>query len=273
MWAPDISVGRVRVPPWLVFFVAAVISAIAYGVITWVALVALGAMLGTSLLSQRVDSQAVRAALAVLAALFALALALHLVPGFNNLTVVDRAQVSPDGVLFTQRANFDKAAAGLLLLVFFCQRAATSDDWRSVLAPTGIAIVATVVVVMGLALSTGYVRPDLKLPRFASAFLAINLLFTVVAEEAFFRGMVQERLTRAVAAHPRLQWVPIGVSSASFGLAHIAGGPLLVLLATVAGIGYALAYAATRRIEAPVLTHFAVNAVHFFGFTYPQLQG
>ena len=272
MWAPDVSVGRVRIPPWLVFFIAAAISALAYGVITWVALLALGGMLGTSVLSQRVDSRAVGAALAVLAALFALALALHLVPGFSNPVVVDRVQLGPDGAPFTQRANFDKATAGLFLLVFFCQRIATRDDWRSVLAPTAIAIVATVVVVMGLALSTGYVRPDLKLPTFAPAFLAINLLFTVVAEEAFFRGMVQERLTRAVAAHPRLQWIPVGVSSASFGLAHLAGGPLLVLFATIAGIGYSLAYAATRRIEAPMLTHFAVNAVHFFGFTYPHLQ-
>ena len=38
-----------------------------------------------------------------------------------------------------------------------------------------------------------------------------------------------------------------------------------------AGLGYALAYQSTQRIEAPVLVHFALNAVHFIAFTYPYL--
>ena len=41
--------------------------------------------------------------------------------------------------------------------------------------------------------------------------------------------------------------------------------------ATVAGLGYSIAYAATRRVEAAVLAHFAVNATQFLGFTYPYL--
>ncbi len=46
---------------------------------------------------------------------------------------------------------------------------------------------------------------------------------------------------------------------------------LYVVVATLSGLGYSIAYAATRRIEAAVLTHFGVNAIHFFGFTYPHL--
>jgi uncharacterized protein len=56
-----------------------------------------------------------------------------------------------------------------------------------------------------------------------------------------------------------------------FGLAHIAGGIVYVGLATIAGIGYSIVYLRTRRIESAIVTHFAVNAVHFFGFTYPHL--
>ena len=32
-----------------------------------------------------------------------------------------------------------------------------------------------------------------------------------------------------------------------------------------------MAYARTRRIEAAILTHIAVNATHFLLFTYPAL--
>lgn len=42
--------------------------------------------------------------------------------------------------------------------------------------------------------------------------------------------------------------------------------------ATLAGIGYGLAYWRSGRIEAAILTHFAVNAAHFVLFTYPALR-
>lgn len=207
-----------------------------------------------------------------IAALLALALALHFVPGFNNPVIVEAFRVSEDAAPFTQYANFDKGAAGLLLLVFFCQRVTDWNGWRRLAAPTFIAAAATAAAVIIVALANGYVRPDPKLPAFTLAFLSVNLLFTCVAEEAFFRGLLQERLVRRLAAQPHYRWVPVVASSALFGAAHFAGGPALVLLATIGGVGYSLVYAATRRIEAAVLTHFAVNAVHFFGFTYPHLQ-
>jgi membrane protease YdiL (CAAX protease family) len=43
------------------------------------------------------------------------------------------------------------------------------------------------------------------------------------------------------------------------------------MLATLAGAGYAIAFQRTGRVEAGILTHFAVNAAHFLLFTYPAL--
>jgi membrane protease YdiL (CAAX protease family) len=39
------------------------------------------------------------------------------------------------------------------------------------------------------------------------------------------------------------------------------------------GLGSGWALACTRRIEAAVLTHFTVNAVHLLAFTYPARPG
>ena len=47
---------------------------------------------------------------------------------------------------------------------------------------------------------------------------------------------------------------------------------LMALMAGVAGIGYALVYQLTRRIEAAILLHILVNGVHVIMFTYPSLK-
>jgi membrane protease YdiL (CAAX protease family) len=43
------------------------------------------------------------------------------------------------------------------------------------------------------------------------------------------------------------------------------------VLAGLAGLGYAVVYQRTMRLEMSVLAHFTVNAVHFLLFTYPAL--
>jgi len=117
------------------------------------------------------------------------------------------------------------------------------------------------------------VRLEPKWSDAALAFLVANLLFTCVAEEAFFRGLIQERLMRLAETRrqPAWNWIAIAVSTLLFGLAHAGGGATWLLVATIAGLGYALVYARTRSIEGAILVHFAVNAAHFIGFTYPRL--
>jgi hypothetical protein len=39
----------------------------------------------------------------------------------------------------------------------------------------------------------------------------------------------------------------------------------------LAGLGYALAFRASGRIEMAILAHFGLNAVHFLLLTYPSL--
>jgi uncharacterized protein len=85
-----------------------------------------------------------------------------------------------------------------------------------------------------------------------------------VAEEAFFRGLLQHRL-------PGPRPLAVAASALLFGLVHLPAGVAYAALATVLGFGCALVYERTRRIETAIAVHFAVNAVHFTGFTYPML--
>lgn len=271
VWLPPIRFpGSLFVPPWALLFLGATVSGLLFGALGWHAVPALAALFLACELWRRVTNTSARIPTMLIAGLIALGLALHLFPGFHNPVVLDEARTGTSAAPFTQYANFDKAAAGLALLVYFCRRLESVSDIREAWVPTALAASATAVVLLGLGLAMGSLAFDLKLPSFALSFLGINLLFTCVAEEAFFRGFIQERLASALT--PEWQWFAVAASSVLFGLAHAAGGILHALLSALLGLGCAAAYAKTRRVEAPIAVHFTFNAIHFLGFTYPFVQ-
>lgn len=271
VWLPAVCPGSICIDPWVPLLGLATAAAAITGVIGWPALLVLAVLSGLVWGSLRSSSAALQTVLVCLASALAVLMALHLAPGFANPKVFDNVRFSADAAPFTQFLNFDKGAAGLIFLAAYAPRVQTSVEAGRVGRVALLASVGTSIVVIAAALAVGYVRPDFKVPAGTSAFLATNLFFTCVAEEAFFRGLLQERFARALSASRLQFWLPLVISSILYGAAHAAGGADFAVLATIAGAGYALAYALTRRIEAAIFTHFAVNLVQFIGFTYPHL--
>ena len=60
-------------------------------------------------------------------------------------------------------------------------------------------------------------------------------------------------------------------ASLAFGVAHYAAGPIMILLASVAGFVYGLAYR-YGGLLASVWAHFGFNLVHILLFTYPLMR-
>lgn len=201
-----------------------------------------------------------------------LALAMHLLPGFYNSAVVVEQTVSADAIPFSLYANFDKGLAGLFLLGYFFSGQARVDYFYNQQKPkeTLVLVIFTLFFALGLALLLGLIQLDFKVPSFWLSFLAINLLFTCVAEEAFFRGFLQRELSNWLEGRFSLLIAPI-FSALIFGLAHIAGGVEYVFVAGVAGLGYGYLFHRTKRIEWSILCHVALNITHFFLFTYPMI--
>jgi hypothetical protein len=85
------------------------------------------------------------------------------------------------------------------------------------------------------------------------------------------RGFVQHELARIGSNAKLAAILALVVSAVLFGLAHFAGGLTYVIAGILAGLGYCLAYQLTRRIEAAIAVHFALNATHFLLFTYPSV--
>lgn len=274
VWIPDIKLSRdLQVPPWVPLLLIAVIAGWTHGVLDWRGAAVVALLCGVAAASIRNENAAVRRVLMIGAIALAFALGLQLVPGFQPSVFIEGVRLSPDAAPMRLTAHFAPGVAGLVLIAFYCRRARTLHEAVAGVRPAAVIAVTTTVVVVGAAWAAGYVKPDWKVPDFTAAHLAKILLWTTVLEEAFFRGVIQDRLARAsfIAARPDMSWLPIAVSSVLFGLAHAPGGWTYVGLATLAGAGYGLAYAKTGLIEAAMATHFLVNATHFVAFTYPHI--
>ncbi|MDQ4371173.1 CPBP family intramembrane glutamic endopeptidase, partial [Pseudomonas aeruginosa] len=115
-----------------------------------------------------------------------------------------------------------------------------------------------------LAVGVGLLRPELHAPAWLWQFVLANLFFVSLAEEALFRGYLQQRLGQWLGP-----WPALALASALFGLAHFAGGPLLMLFAGLAGLIYGLAWLWSGRLWVATLFHFGLNLTHLLLFTYP----
>lgn len=207
----------------------------------------------------------------VLLAVTSLALAMHALPGFHNPRLIDPQLLSLDSSVFQLYANFDKAWVGIVLVALLLHRSASAVAWRSAALTTAVIGTLTVVATLAIASSINVVRLDPKLPDFTLLALVTNLFFTVIPEEAFFRLLIQTPLSQRFATVRYGTVYTVAITATLFALAHFAGGLQYMLLAGIAGVGYALVYAKTQRLSAAVATHFGFNVVHFLYFSYPQL--
>jgi uncharacterized protein len=263
----------VRVGPrvWATAGVVACAFATAAGIVDGRGLIAIGALAllcvwsrGATRLPWPIVANA--SMLALCAAFF-----VHVLPGFDNPRVVDADVLGPGSLPYTKYLNFDKGVAGLFLLGLVVAPEAIPGDGRTRTVVTLGRLALLVGVVMALSLGVGYVRWDPKLPSWTPLWLWSMLLLTALPEEALFRGVVQSAIERWVDDRRYATAAAVVIAGVLFGIAHLAGGPMYVLLASVAGVGYGWIYASTRSIGWAIAAHAGLNTVHFLLFSYPAL--
>ncbi|NHN73910.1 CPBP family intramembrane glutamic endopeptidase [Vibrio fluvialis] len=195
--------------------------------------------------------------------LWCAALMLHALPGFGNTKVLDTVLTGPMSTPFSLYLNIDKPLVFFALWLAFPSLLGTqaAPHWRNTLF-----VLPPLLGLLLVAWFLGALKPEFSLPDWLWLFALNNLLLTCMAEEALFRGLIQQTLTRVGGAI-------FGIAAASvlFGLAHLSGGILLVVFAALAGLGYGLAFHFSGRLWVAVASHFLFNLTHLVFFTYPVL--
>lgn len=197
------------------------------------------------------------------ALLFGLAIVLRWTPGFDSIGPVASELLSPLSGEWTIYGGINKALVGLILLPLV-----RYPDLNIQAFKEHYAFLLFAPVLIACAAYLGGLPFDFKFSVFTLLFLFSNLIFVVIAEEIFFRGLIQQYLCEILKGRFRIA-IGILIASALFGLAHLRGGEELVVFATMAGMAYGVAYWKLRSIWASIYLHLAVNMLHMVFFKFP----
>jgi len=235
-------------------------------VLDWRALAFLAVLAIIAGVYYKFSDKALRTMLEILLLLASVGLMLHLIPGFHNLRVLDGVRMGPESAPLTMYYNFDKALVPFVLLI--CLKSLLTTDTRPHTKPLyWLMLAVTVPVLLMVAVVLGGLKIELHHPEWLFQFVLANIFFVSLAEEALFRGYLQQRLSSVM--HPVLALI---IASLLFGGLHYAGGSLMVIFATLAGLIYGLAWMLSGRLWVAVLFHVGLNLCHLLFFTYPVLQ-
>lgn len=212
----------------------------------------------------------IKRGLLCLVTLGCIALAAHLIPGFNNQLLIDKAVKSSLSNEFSMYFNVDKPFI-LAILLFahphLCKAMPPINVCFKNPKHDGRLVAVMLMGIFPLAWLFDLIVFDVGLPSWWWVFAMNNLLITCVVEEAFFRGFLQHKLGRYV--NVLGAWLLVSIL---FGLAHFAGGWQYMMVATLAGAVYGAVYLKTGRLTLAILAHFIVNLCHLAIFTYPLVS-
>lgn len=213
--------------------------------------------------------------LVLIAAAISLGLWFHLFPGFHNWRVLTNAQISSNAYPYSLYLNFDKPFIGIFVLALGFPLVKNLTEFGKVLKTALPLAIAGVAILAAVALYSGLIKWDPKLPSIFWLFLIENLIFVVIPEEAFLRGFIQNEFFRGFGGKGALSNVTsVLLTALLFSALHYRWVPSLpfLCLVFVAGIIYGSIYQYTKSLEASILTHWLFNLAHLLFFTYPALQ-
>lgn len=244
---------------WGGFLIISYILAINTSVAQPFSLVPVGTLFVIFWLIKHHVSGGAKFALAVIAIAIAACLNFHWIPYFCNWHVSGQFWV-----------NFDKPFIGLFPLALMIPLLRTPVEWYK-MAMKAVPLTIVVIFLMAfLALSSGAINWQFKIPSYFFLRVAANLFLVVIPEEAFFRGFIQEEIYRSLGQGVKGVVGGILAASVLFALFHIGWTSSFAILGFtfLAGVLYGAVYQFVRSIESSIVCHFALNLTHMLFFSY-----
>lgn len=161
---------------------------------------------------------------------------------------------------------------GLFPLALLVPLARNSADWKSVLKGAALGC-AGIFALAFLAIISGAIALDIKLPSYIAIRTLSNLILTSIPEEGFYRGFVQKTLCNYFKNTKLGKIAALVLTSVLFSAAHIYWSPNLGILAFtfLASLLYGSVYLYSEKIESAILCHFLLNLFHMTFFSYHAL--
>jgi membrane protease YdiL (CAAX protease family) len=197
---------------------------------------------------------------------------LHEIPGFNSLLIYDHITVSPSSKPYSMWLHLDKVLAAVVVYMFSPLRTTHTklsiNDYKLTVKTWAL----SVLVLLGPALLTGYIKFDPKIPQILPLWAVINFFLVCFSEEVIFRGFLQRTLQDYFKKLKYSVYLAIPIAAIIFGLAHYRDGMIFMILSGIAGLFYGYVYLRTNSIKCAMLVHFGVNLTHILLFTYPAAR-
>ncbi|APC96331.1 CPBP family intramembrane glutamic endopeptidase [Francisella frigiditurris] len=126
----------------------------------------------------------------------------------------------------------------------------------------------SIVVLIPIIFVLGFAHWDFKLTKLTLLFAVVNLIFTCIPEEIFWRGFVQNSIAKYSG-----NILAVLVTSILFAVIHIIfAGVNFAILAFIASLIYGFSYVKTKKLEVSIICHYFVNMAQFIFVTYPILK-
>ena len=206
------------------------------------------------------------------AAIITLALYTHFVKGFNNILLFPEWRSSLDALPINIYANYDKGIVALLILGLYLPVIKSRKELGRMLLATVPWMILTSVIILFLTKYLQIIKWDPKIPLISLTWLVLQLFFVVIPEEVFYRGFIQHEIAKKL-NNPFAGLFAVLTTSLLFALIHILFIPNLafITLTFITSLLYGGIFQLSGKIESSILTHYFVNTLHFFLFTYPML--
>ena len=201
-----LALGTAMVPQvrrgWPVLASLSIATAVIAGIVEWAGLAIIILFAGACLAATRsTQSTPLRFLSWTMVVVCAVALASHNIPWIHNVLIFENVTLSPSAEPFTLFWNFDKAVVGVFLYIM-CLPPQSGTQWGRLIAIVTTVTILTLAVVAVPGIAIGFIAWDPKWPIILMAWIPANLLITCVAEEAFFRGLLQQHLLEKL--YPRI---------------------------------------------------------------------
>lgn len=193
----------------------------------------------------------------------------HLLPGFNNINLFKNTYISPNAIPFSLYLNYN-AIIPTYFLIYFSQEInliASFSKFKIALKSGLLYGILAIAILLPISYFFKFIEFDFKISNYTLIFIFVNLIFTCIPEEVFWRGFIQNRIQSYTSPS-----IAILITSVIFASIHLTfAGIYFAILAFIAGIVYGTAYHKTKKIEVSIICHYMVNIGQFIFFTYPIL--